>query len=85
MNTETFAAWRARLPEMSKHMTTPENTAAVVEWLVAVCGWDGVASAMADQAGREVAEHPEMVVKWGGCEALPAVLRLAQHLVEATT
>jgi hypothetical protein len=81
----TFDAWRDNLPAMSEHMTTPERTVEVVQWLVAVCGWDGVAAAMANHAGDLLDGSPEMLLQSGGRDALLSVLRLANHLAEATT
>jgi hypothetical protein len=80
-----FDEWRNNLPAMSAHITTPERTAEVVRWLVAVCGWDGVADAMANHAGDLLEGCPELLLECGGRDALLSVLRLAQHLTEATT
>lgn len=80
-----FGEWRENLPGMSQHMTTPERTAEVVHWLVAVCGWDGVAEAMANHAGDLLEGSPELLLECGGRDALLSVLRLANHLAEATT
>lgn len=80
---DPFGTWLDNLPAMSQHMTTPERTAGVVEWLVAVCGWDGVAAAMEKRAAVLNEEAPEILRKWGGRDALLSVLRLAQHLTEA--
>lgn len=81
----TFDAWRDNLPAMSEHIATPKRTAEVVQWLVAVCGWDGVADAMANHAGHLREGCPELLLKCGGRDALLSVLRLANHLAEATT
>jgi len=84
MNANTsFSEWEHNLPNVSHHMTTPERTAVVVEWLVAVCGWDGVASAMDAHAAKLRNDCPELLSQWGGREALPSLLRVAQHLLEA--
>lgn len=80
---EPFDVLRDNLPAMSQHMTTPERTAEVVQWLVAACGWDGVADAMANHAAGLLKDSPELLVECGGREALLSVLRLANQLAEA--
>lgn len=83
MSTDAFTEWRGNLPYMSKHMTAPERTVAVVEWLVAVCGWDGVAEALETHAAQVCTGAPELVRECGANNAVPSLLRLATHLVEA--